>query len=138
MVSISFFSENKNEFIIEAQTIKSISKSVLVLNNTNISNLTSLTFKYRSYLIGIDFYYNLKLSLFLTFVIKIPFFFWPHQPVVKKSNNKLRIVYDAYAKLTKSSNSLNECLHLEFLSLQNLTEILFSQYQKSIPANLFK
>lgn len=44
--------------------------------------------------------------------------------MVRENNNKLRVVYDASAKLSKDAYSLNDCLHLDPLFLLNLTGIL--------------
>lgn len=48
----------------------------------------------------------------------------PHQPVVRAEKNKLRIVYDASAKINKCSNSLNDCIYSGPLLLRNLSGIL--------------
>lgn len=50
--------------------------------------------------------------------------FIPHQPVVRVDKSKVRIVYDASARVFKNSYSLNDCLHSGPLLLNSLTGIL--------------
>jgi hypothetical protein len=66
----------------------------------------------------------------------------PHHPVInlQKSTTKIRIVYDASAKLRKHDRSLNECMHRGPLLLQNLCGLLirFRLHKIGIVADIEK
>eukprot|EP00117_Sycon_ciliatum_P018644 scpid5610/ scgid2568/ len=71
-----------------------------------------------------------------------PQHYLPHQPVItpSKQTTKLRIVYDASAKTTKQSKSLNECMHRGPIRLPNLCGMLlrFRCYNVAIVADIEK
>lgn len=68
--------------------------------------------------------------------------FIPHHAVItpQKSTTKMRIVYDASAKMNKDVNSLNECLYRGPVMLRNLCGILirFRLYRIALVADIEK